>query len=346
MEPIYSTPARNNNMESVNNTSAYIERATSDLEKLFANVVEYEKEHPGERYGYAGLPGILQRMREVGINKIFFVGRDYHGKYEDDYCYFTYWDEEKKEFTYDEWGTWAAFPSYDLYEMPIDFSAGWETGMIDKEAYLECMKSRHMSILEGIKFDKNVAKDYNLRVKVERGRKWKGEGFLFKVTSSSYRFATPMYRNHSDDFGISTTQTAVIWDPITNILNRANFNFIEFMDEEKIMNEYKVWAENIIKKSTINDIHSNGQYNLGSFILDIDYSFDKFLSNVWMMNHAIDAAMENPYDPEEEERKKKASEFRASKMPSIIEWVKNNTDKKDEEIMELALHIFNKKYNS
>ena len=41
----------------------------------------------------------------------------------------------------------------------------------------------------------------------------------------------------------------------------------------------------------------------------------------------------------------KEKEFKESKMPGIIEWVKNNTDKKTEEdIMALAEHIFNKKY--
>ena len=31
-------------------------------------------------------------------------------------------------------------------------------------------------------------------------------------------------------------------------------------------------------------------------------------------------------------------------LPNIIEWVKNNTDKKGEDIEKLALHIFNKRY--
>ena len=37
--------------------------------------------------------------------------------------------------------------------------------------------------------------------------------------------------------------------------------------------------------------------------------------------------------------------LKKEKMPAIIEWVKNNTDKKtDEDIKKLAEHIFNKKY--
>jgi len=336
-QTINTTPARNSN-------NTHIETATKALEQLFEHLSIHEKEHPGETFGYAGIPYCLKRTRETGINKIFFVGRDYHGRYEDDYCYFTYWDEEKKEFFSDEWGTWAAFPHYDLYEMPIDFGAGWEEGLIDKEAYLKFMQNKHLDIINKAVFDKEVAQDFNLRVSVDAGRKWKGEGYLVGVTSASYRFATPRFRNHCEDYGVSTTYTAMIWNPIDNTINRANLKYVNYMDEEKIMKEYKEWAMNIVNRATVNDIHSNNQYNCGSFILDVDYSMNKFFADVWGPAHVIGDVVADAYDPEMEEKKRKASEFRATKMPEIIEWVKNNTDKEGEDIIKLALHIFNKKY--
>ena len=55
--------------------------------------------------------------------------------------------------------------------------------------------------------------------------------------------------------------------------------------------------------------------------------------------------IENAYDVVEEEKKAKLLAFKETKMPGIIEWVKNNTDKEtDEDILTLAEHIFNKKY--
>ena len=46
-------------------------------------------------------------------------------------------------------------------------------------------------------------------------------------------------------------------------------------------------------------------------------------------------------------RNQKHNEFKAKKMPQLIEWVRNNTDKQTEEdILNLAEHIFNKKYNN
>ena len=340
METINNTPARN--QEIYNN----YEKAANELKDLFERLAKHEAEHPEETFGYAGIPYCLKRVREKGIDKVFFVGRDYHGKYEDDYCYFTYWDEDSKEFFSDEWGTWAAFPHYDLYEMPISFSLGWELGLIDKEAYLAYQQSSDLQILSNTKFDKKIAQDYKLRVSVDGGRKFKGEGYLVDIEESSYRYATPMFRNHSNDFGITTTHTAVIWNPIDNTLNRANLKYVNYMDSDEIMEKYTFWAKKVIMDSTINNIKSNNQYNRGSYILDIDYSFAKFMGEVWAPEHQIGDVVSTAYDPEAEARKKKESEFRASKMPGIIEWVKNNTDKQGEEIIKLAIHIYNKNYGN
>lgn len=342
MEIINTTPARNS--EIYNN----YEKAKAELESLFENLSKHEKEHPGETFGYSGIPYCLNRTRKKGIDKIFFVGRDYHGKYEDDYCYFTYWDEDSKEFFSDEWGTWAAFPHYDYYEMPISFGLGWELGLIDKEAYLNFKKSIELDILSKATFNKDVAQNYNMRVSVDGGRKFKGEGYLIGVDESSYRFATPMYRSRyygtPDNFGVSTTYTALIWNPIDNTINRANLKYVKYMDSEEIMEKYIFWAKSRINNSTINDIKSNNKYNNGCYILDIDYSFETFISEVWAPEHNIGDVVSTAYDPYLEELKKKESEFRASKMPEIIEWVKNNTDKRGEDIMILALHIYNKNY--
>jgi len=250
----------------------------------------------------------------------------------------------KKEFFDDQWSTRFAAPSYDLYEMPIYFGAAWEEGLIDKEAYLKVQKEMHLNSLFKVEFNKEVARDFNLRVSVDGGRKFKGEGYLVKVNESSYRYATPMYRNHCEGYGLSTTYTALIWNPIDNTINRANLRYVNYMDAEEIMSQYKEWAERIINHATINDIKSNGNYNLERFDIDVNYSFKKFMEEVWAPTHEIGNVLNTAYDPEEEERKKKESEFRASKMPEIVEWVKNNTDKKGEEIIKLAIHIYNKNY--
>lgn len=346
MATINSTPAHyNNNILS----PSYIAEACGKMSELFANIEEFEKKNGADAvYGYSGLPGIMQEVRKLGIDKIFLIGRDYHGHYEDDDCYFTYWNEVEKKFEDDMWSTRFAAPSYDLYEMPLAFGAGWEAGMIDKEGYLSALKEMHIEKASKVEFDTDKASDYYLKVKVDSGRKWKGTGYLVDITESSYRFATPMYRNRyygTRDFGVSTSRTAVIWDPITNTINRANAQYIEYIDSEAIMNEYHVWAKNVIEIAQIFNIKSNGTNGFGFYDLDIDYSFNRFMHEVWNPKHAvINSYPTDAYDAETEEKKKKDSEFRTKKMAELIEWVKNNTDKKGDEITALALHIFNKRY--
>ena len=71
----------------------------------------------------------------------------------------------------------------------------------------------------------------------------------------------------------------------------------------------------------------------------IQSNYVKYVSQVNKFN------LDNAYDVMEKEKKAKQEAFKASKMPGIIEWVKNNTDKTtEEEILKLAEHIFNKRY--
>ena len=341
METINATPARN-----TNNTN--VQKALDELNKLFENLTKHEQEHPNETFGYSGIPHCLELARKIGADKLFFVSRDYHGKYEDDYCYFKYWNEVTKEFVDDEWGTWAAFPSYDYYEMPVDFGAAWEAGLIDKEAYLEKQKAVILSNIDSTTICHKDLWDFNLRVSIDGGRKWKGEGYLINIEESSYRYASPMFRNKyygvPKDFGVSTTHTAVIWDPMNNTINRANAKYLKFTDLETITEKYKEWAKNVVNKATVYDIKPiNGNAHNFGLYLRVDYMFITFMDNVWMKEHPM-YDISDAYDPEMEAKKKKESEFRATKMPELIEWVKNNTEKKGDEILELAIHIYEKRY--
>lgn len=339
METINTAPARNFNINA--ETVSAIEKYTKDLQDLFNRVPK-----PTEEGGYSGLPGVLERIREVGIDKVFFVGRDYHGKYEDDYCYFTYWDEAAHEFIKDEWGTWAAFPNYSLYEMPIPFCYGWEAGLIDKEAYLNFMKNRKIEAVNqynNYHFINRAADEYiGLKVSISRGRKWRGTGYLIDTKESKFRFAYPQFRNHSEDFGLATTVTAIIWDPETNTINECNAEYLQFVDQEEIINNYKNWAKNLINNSTVEDMEAHRTCNYDSYELRLDCSMETFMAN-WIAVHPVPDYSTATY-PAQEARDKKEANFKAEKMPQLIEWVKNNTGKQGDEILALAEHIYNKRY--
>jgi hypothetical protein len=61
------------------------------------------------------------------------------------------------------------------------------------------------------------------------------------------------------------------------------------------------------------------------------------------LNDSIEITVEKLRNKYIDKKNKEHDELRAEKLPGIIEWVKNNTDKKGDEIDKLAEHIFNKR---
>ena len=86
---------------------------------------------------------------------------------------------------------------------------------------------------------------------------------------------------------------------------------------------------------------------LPEFEAVFDLSIEKFFEQCDdMVNHIskLNAIINNAYDASEVERKAQYSQKLAEQLPNVIEWVKTNTDKTSEEdVLELALHILNKR---
>lgn len=189
------------------------------------------------------------------------------------------------------------------------------------------------------------------KVKVEKGRKWKGEGWLVGFYESSFSTG---YRNIN-------TKHAKIYDPNTNRIETVPLYNVTIIDTSKILEAYKKAIEFNINSASV-DNTSFARYIeafpillpcLNSFSIDILKAIDEELNSknigfsYWargseFMNEEID--LENAIDEEENYKKSKKEAFKAKKMPELIEWVKTHTDKKGEEINKLAEHIFNKKY--
>ena len=51
------------------------------------------------------LTAVQKAIQEYGIENISMVGYNYHGRYEDDDCEFTYYNNVTGNFFYDEWTT-------------------------------------------------------------------------------------------------------------------------------------------------------------------------------------------------------------------------------------------------
>ena len=192
-----------------------------------------------------------------------------------------------------------------------------------------------------------------VKVKVNKGRKWKGEGWLVGHCQTSFSTG---YRN-------IYTKKAKIYDPITNKIETIAFDNVTIIDTSAILEAYKKTLEENIYSATIDDLGISYiidylpvlQNKFTALNIDILNNIDNALSrkNISISSWAHDKGfmnteinLENAVDEIEDTKKAKKAEFKEKKMAELIEWVKNNTDKKGEEINKLAERIFNKKYEN
>ena len=301
------------------------------------------------------LTAVQKAINEYGIENISMVGYNYHGRYEDDDCEFTYYNNVTGNFFYDEWTTRFACPSYGCYECQTLEEAD-KKGLVDHEKLFSFKKYSMIKQFEKFKFDNIWGETFNkiaplgLRVEVKRGRKWKGIGYLVGTFITSYQWGVKMWCSNND-YGTSTTRHAKIYDPTTNRIETVTADYVKLMDLDNIIEQYKKDMIAIVEATTIEDFSIgkngttyspySGDSNLTPMIIKCDtISFMEYLKS-----KGNNLNLENAYDVVEEEKKAKLLAFKESKMPGIIEWVKNNTDKEtDEDILALAEHIFNKKY--
>lgn len=301
------------------------------------------------------LTAVQKAIQEYGINNISMVGYNYHGLYEDDDCHFVYYNNVTGNFFYDEWTTRFACPAYGCYECQTLEEAD-KNGYVDHEKLFSFKKFEMIKQFEKFKFD-NIFGDtfakiapFGLRVEVKRGRKWKGIGYLVGTFTTSYQWGVKMWRSNND-YGTSTTRHAKIYDPTTNRIETVTADYVKFLDLDNIVEQYKKDMIAIVEATTVDDfsIGKNGTSyspysgDSNDTKMTIKCNTVSFMEYLKMKGNKIN--IENAFDVVEEEKKAKFNAFKETKMPGIIEWVKNNTDKETEEdIMKLAEHIFNKKY--
>ena len=301
------------------------------------------------------LTAVQKAIQEYGIENISMVGYNYHGRYEDDDCEFTYYNNVTGNFFYDEWTTRFACPSYSCYECQTLEEAD-KNGLVDHEKLFSFKKYSMIKQFEKFKFDNIWGETFDkiaplgLHVEVKRGRKWKGIGYLVGTFTTSYQWGVKMWCSNND-YGTSTTRHAKIYDPTTNRIETVTADYVKFLDLDNIIEQYKKDMIAIVEATTIEDFSIgkngttyspySGDSNLTPMIIKCNtISFMEYLKS-----KGNNLNLETAYDVVEEAKKAKLLAFKESKMPGIIEWVQKNTDKEtDEAILALAEHIFNKKY--
>lgn len=268
-------------------------------------------------------------IEKFGKDNIFLVDADYHGLYHDDHCDFTYWNNVNGSMPTDHWTTAVACPAYGRYEC-MTLKEGVNQGLVDMNKLLDYLKATSkMKSLKYVNMINEPQKFYTIGLRIEafKGRKWKGIGYLVGERKSSYTWGVQS----------TTTRYCKIYDPMTGRIEYINRNNCRLLDEEQLKQNYIAKYNEALKGCQVEDIVIG---NHGPRLNVHIESFEDFVKHETIKPNTTGA-----FDEYEEEMKRKYVEFRTKKMTELIKWVKNNTDKEtDQDIIDLAEHIFIKKY--
>lgn len=218
----------------------------------------------------------------------------------------------------------------------LSFNEALDMGLVNDIMILEGAKSRKinkfLSLSELPCFNfMNVRYDdvFPLKVAVNRGRKFRGEGYIIDAYEVQNRYGC--------------SRVGEIYDPKTNTINECTLDYVEFPNS--VLEQYKNYCINIINSCTFNDIDITNLCIKENIVNRT--SFINFIKNE--LGETIDYSSARNLIKEKAEAKRKEKEeknkaFKESKMKDLIEWVKKNTDKEGEEIEKLAERIYKKRY--
>lgn len=313
-----------------NNTLAVeISTIISDLNKHFASMVVNKDKG-------RGIPSIINTIVELGAENVFYMGRDYHGLYEDDYCSFFYWDNVNSKVIEGYWTTAGACPDFSLYtDKILTIAEAEKYGLINMEA---AKKFNIEKVIKRINLTretshKEMMLKYNPLVKVEGGRKWRGIGYYVGevVTQKSpyYPATTEAKVLSLDDFQI----------------HYCNPKFIQLVERDELVEGYIQWATAIINEVVEKNKYSSF-FDMKGVSWEIkreDFSFESYVES--HRNSMAEYLISTAYDARVEEEKKMLAAKRAEQYSSILEWVKTKTDKTTtSEQIALATKVLFKKY--
>lgn len=283
------------------------------------------------------VPGIVKTIAELGAENVFYISKSYRGLYEDDDCYFSYWDNVNGEIITDYWTTAYACPSFDLYtEDIITIEQAQENNLLNMDLVKKFNINNALKVVNNRKNytheNAEIIKKYNPIIKVERGRKFRG--FAYYITEIE-TIKNPNYPAKVEAKVLSLDDFQIHY---------CNPSFVQLVEMDKIVEDYIKYATDIINsvvdKNTYSFFFDMNGVTWG--IKDENFSFEAYVS---IHSKNIDHLLANAYDPHREEEKKRLAENRAKEYARILEWVKTKTDVTEESAqVALAIKILNKKY--
>lgn len=283
------------------------------------------------------VPEIVKTIAKLGAENVFYISKSYRGLYEDDDCYFSYWDNVNGEIIYDYWTTAYACPSFDLYtEDIITIEQAQENNLLNMDLVKKFNINNALKVVNNRKNytheNAEIIMKYNPIIKVEHGRKFRGLAYYITeietIKNPNYPAKVEAKVLSLDDFQI----------------HYCNPSFIQLVEMDKIVEDYIRWAtdviNNVVDKNTYSSFFDMKGVTWG--IKDENFSFESYVA---ANANNIDHLLANAYDPRREEEKKRLAENKAKEFPKILEWVKTKTQVTDEaDQIALAIKILNKKY--
>ena len=272
-------------------------------------------------------PYAMEAIAEYGAENIFLVAESYRGGYHDDYASFTYFNNVTGEEFSDNWTTAFACPSYNSYKC-LPLRDAFAAGLVNLEMFLKFKRQQITEMLESAQptyMDADQLEKYKLLVKVERGRKWKGTGYVVGSRTMRFGWKEVTYMN--------------IFDPEANIINEISSENVDAMELAPLFEQWREEMKERARVATVDCLQVSEEGNCT--YPDLHIPFKAWLA---IRANGITVDCSTAAHPAKEARDKKKEEFKAVKMVELIEWVKTNTDKQGDEIQALAERIYAKRY--
>ena len=265
-------------------------------------------------------------LSKYGTDNIFQLSEDYHGKYEDDYCNFEYYNNVTNDVVKDYWTTAAACPSFGLFQCKSIHQAIKEQLPIN-DGLRDMMIERHREAC-GVGQIEQMLGEYmcGRLVEVNKGRGWKGTGWLTH---------TFKHRYNSNGYQRECTK-ALVYNPSKNTLEEVYAHNMVYTDYEQFNSQYQQWFDEIIKDAPLEKLLPS--YNTNTLCTKEwnKWAFLKVYKEKYMPN--IEGARNSSQERREQIQKEKDEKL----MADLIEWAKRKfPDQSEEYQKDIAQRAFN-----
>lgn len=277
-----------------------------------------------QNFGFFGCSCHNECPTTLSNDNLVLMGLDYHGHYEDDDCYFTYINAMTGEISHDTWSTRFGCPAFNSY-LRVWWQDAIESGLISGKMAWDAINKRWMEAIE---------------------------------TELNWIITQPSFYYVARRYGIDNLNIpCVVGNRCRDYKGKATL--LRFVEVESSFSPYGPYGRRIVRTDAKAKVlgEDGNIYTIGHQLAQIDLSdivrrFRKLVNedfestSVWASIFPFTQVdLSEAKDVKEDIKKSKYEDFKASKMPGLIDWCRSKApEKSEEEIIEWAEKIFARKY--